>query len=73
MERPAPLLTSSVEHVLFDASTGYTMEIIRDARDFADHAGRMNVAMDDARLAVQKRQRAAACAPTLEASRYVLS
>lgn len=36
--------------------TGYTLEIVNDARDYADHAGRVDIGMDDVRLAVRKKQ-----------------
>ncbi|CAM9916519.1 unnamed protein product [Sphacelaria rigidula] len=34
----------------------YTTEILWDTRDYADHAGRVDIAMDDVRLAVRKKQ-----------------
>lgn len=50
---------------------GYTLEIVNDARDYADHAGRANIAMDDVRLAVRKKQDAlAAGPPTREVQKY---
>lgn len=36
--------------------TGYTLEIVNDARDYADHAGRVDIGMEDVRLAVRKKQ-----------------
>lgn len=43
--------------------TEYTVEVVQDARDYADHAGRVDVGMDDVRLAVRKKQDAMSAGP----------
>lgn len=42
---------------------GYTLEVVQDARDYADHAGRVDIGMDDVRLAVRKKQDALSAGP----------
>lgn len=42
---------------------GYTLEVVQDARDYADHAGRADIGMDDVRLAVRKKQDALSAGP----------
>lgn len=42
---------------------GYTLEVVQDARDYADHAGRVDIGMEDVRLAVRKKQDALSVGP----------
>lgn len=42
---------------------GYTREVLIDARDYADHAGRTDLGMQDVRLAVRKKQDALSAGP----------
>ncbi|CAM9672821.1 unnamed protein product, partial [Laminaria digitata] len=41
----------------------YTLEVVQDARDYADHAGRTDIGMEDVRLAVRKKQDALSAGP----------
>ncbi|CAM9113266.1 unnamed protein product [Ascophyllum nodosum] len=41
----------------------YTTEILADAKDYADHAGRVKISLDDVRLAARKKQEALAAGP----------
>lgn len=43
--------------------SGYTLEVVQDARDYADHAGRTDIGMEDVRLAVRKKQDALSAGP----------
>lgn len=49
---------------------GYTLEVVRDARDYADHAGRADIGMDDVRLAVRKKQDALSAGPPTREVRW---
>eukprot|EP00752_Nemacystus_decipiens_P001309 g1299.t1 len=48
---------------LVDRMRKYTLEVVQDARDYADHAGRADIGMDDVRLAVRKKQDALSAGP----------
>ncbi|CAM9182826.1 unnamed protein product, partial [Pylaiella littoralis] len=40
---------------LVDRMRKYTLEVAQDARDYADHAGRLDIGMEDVRLAVRRK------------------
>jgi len=44
--------------------------VVQDARDYADHAGRVDIGMDDVRLAVRKKQDALSAGPPTREVRY---
>ncbi|CAN0073498.1 unnamed protein product [Ectocarpus sp. 8 AP-2014] len=48
---------------LVDRMRRYTREVLIDARDYADHAGRTDLGMQDVRLAVRKKQDALSAGP----------
>ncbi|CAM9384621.1 unnamed protein product [Ectocarpus fasciculatus] len=48
---------------LVDRMRRYTREVLIDARDYADHAGRSDLGMQDVRLAVRKKQDALSAGP----------
>ncbi|CAN0166459.1 unnamed protein product, partial [Hapterophycus canaliculatus] len=48
---------------LVDRMRRYTLEVVQDAKDYADHAGRNEIGMKDVRLAVRKKQDALSAGP----------
>ncbi|CAN0441514.1 unnamed protein product [Pylaiella littoralis] len=47
-------------------SVEYTLEVAQDARDYADHAGRLDIGMEDVRLAVRRKQDSLSTGPSRE-------
>lgn len=56
-------LSVSLDVGIDAGQSGYTLEVVQDARDYADHAGRTDIGMEDVRLAVRKKQDALSAGP----------